>query len=114
MKKISKEKILAIKKSFEKKTKDIKSEKSLNDLKVEFLGRKSELVGMLKELKTLSIEKKKEFGKLANQTRQEMNDLLEGKLKQVKQQANSLKKYNFLYLESTQYLLCNQKRIDTQ
>lgn len=93
MEKISKEKILEIKENLNKEIEKAKDEKSLNDLRVKFLGRKSELVGILKELKTLSIEEKKEFGKLANQTRQEMNNLLEEKIKQTKQQVNLEKEW---------------------
>ena len=88
MENISKEKILAIKKSFEEKIKNAKDEIFLSDLRVEFLGRKSELVGILKNLKTLSIKERKEIGTLANQTRQEINDVLKEVIKKTKQQTD--------------------------
>lgn len=53
--------------------------KELNDLKVKFLGKKSELSALLKSLKDLSIEEKKTLGKEIN----EKKKFIESEIKRV-------------------------------
>lgn len=49
---------------------------SLNQVKVNYLGRKGELTAVLKELKNLSVEEKKSVGAQANRCRQELDELI--------------------------------------
>lgn len=47
---------------------------SLNDIRVQFLGRKGELTAVLKELKNLAVEEKKSVGAEANKCRQSLEE----------------------------------------
>ncbi len=51
----------------------------LEKARVKFLGRKSELTEILKGLKDLAVEEKKQLGPVANAARQELTDLIEKK-----------------------------------
>lgn len=78
------EKLDNIKKQFEQKIRDIKDINSLEDLRIRFLGRKSELVEFLKGIKNLTEEEKRKFGPIANQLRQKMEKLMEDANKALK------------------------------
>ena len=70
-----KEKIEIIKKEFDEELKDINSLKDLNDLKVNYFGKKgkvSELSSMMKE-----VEDKKTFGMMVNELRTYITDTLD-------------------------------------
>lgn len=58
-------------------------EKDSNDLKVEYLGKKSELQELLKEMKNLSNEEKPKAGKIINEYKQEFNQLIYAFLNKV-------------------------------
>lgn len=78
-----KEKILTLKEEIVSKLEKINDLKSLNDLRVEYLGKKgpiNELSGMMG---SLSIEEKKEFGSVLNTFKVEVNDLLERTKKEL-------------------------------
>lgn len=53
----------------------------LRGLEVKYLGRKSELVGILRSLSSLSEEKRRQIGPVANALRKELEDLLSKKKK---------------------------------
>jgi len=57
----------------------------LEALRVQFLGRKSEFNKLLKGIKDLSPEEKKEFGPLANSARQEMDSGLNNLIEELQQ-----------------------------
>ena len=69
-----KDKINKIKDEVLEMLKDIKDDKTLKDLETKYLGRKGEFTQILRELKSLSVEAKKEVGQLANQVKQELQD----------------------------------------
>lgn len=52
---------------------NIKSIKDLNDLKVEYLGKKGLISNLTSKMKDLSIEEKKEFGKSLNELKTKVN-----------------------------------------
>lgn len=52
-------------------------------LEIQFLGRKSEFVGILRQLKDVSTEEKKEVGQLANAVKVEIQNLLDQKKKSL-------------------------------
>lgn len=61
---------------------------ALEKLRIKFLSRKSELNQLLKGIKDLSPEEKKEFGPLANKTRKEIEDKLVGLIEKIQQEKN--------------------------
>lgn len=52
-------------------------------LEIQFLGRKSEFVGILRQLKDVSVQEKKEVGQLANSVKVEIQNLLNQKKKNL-------------------------------
>ncbi len=73
------EQIKKIKEEAVKEIAEIKDGQEIQDLKVKYLGKKSEFNQILKGLKDLSVEEKKIIGPLANQTKNEIKELLEKK-----------------------------------
>ena len=61
--------------------------KQLNDIRVEFLGKKGKLKNILKTLGKLSPEERKEIGQLANKIKEELEELLKSQEKALKQKA---------------------------
>ncbi len=72
-----KEQIQTIQKEFKKLVAEAKDIKSLDDLRVKFLGRKGALTEVLRGLKDLSLEAKKEIGAFAHEVKQEIETLLD-------------------------------------
>ena len=68
------QKILNIKTRATGDIKKSQSEKGLFDLRVKYLGRKSEFNKILKSLKNLSLEEKKKIGPLANAVKKEIGE----------------------------------------
>ena len=68
------EKIEEIKKNAEEKIQQIKSSQELQELKVKFLGKKSELSGLLKGLGNLTAEERPKVGALVNKARTEIEE----------------------------------------
>jgi len=69
------------------KVSNVDDTKALNDLKVEYLGKKgiiTELSGLMRDL---PVEEKKEFGKSLNELKTKCNELLEFKREEVEQKA---------------------------
>ncbi len=79
-----KDKIASIKEKFILKLKEVKELKDLENLRVEFLGRKSELTQLLRRLGTLSPEERPETGKYLNQVKNELEKLLAKGMEQWK------------------------------
>ncbi len=57
----------------------------LNEVKVEYLGKKGKITELSNTLREMSIEEKKEFGKLLNGLKEEATTLLEEKRKQIEE-----------------------------
>ena len=68
------EKIEEIKKSAEERIQEIKNSQELQELKVKFLGKKSELSGLLKGLGNLTAEERPKVGALVNKARTEIEE----------------------------------------
>ncbi|GAB4117486.1 MAG: phenylalanine--tRNA ligase subunit alpha [Candidatus Caldatribacteriota bacterium] len=79
-----KDKIASIKEKFILKLKEVKELRDLENLRVEFLGRKSELTQLLRRLGTLSPEERPETGKYLNQVKNELEKLLTKSVQQWK------------------------------
>ena len=61
-----------------------KDENLINQIKSEFLGKKSELTEIMSHMKEYSDEEKKNIGKIANDFRNSVNELIESKLESIK------------------------------
>ena len=71
------EKVTEIKKKFENDLKNINDTKELNDLRVEYLGKKGHVQKLSPLIKNLSNEEKKEFGKSLNEIKNFVSNELE-------------------------------------
>ena len=88
-----KEKIQQIKEAFLKESELANSEQELADLRIKYLGKKSEFNKFLKGIKDLTPEEKKEIGPLANKIKKEIQDELEKKSSQLEEQVDAEKEW---------------------
>ncbi len=79
-----KEKISKIREEAEAAIAEAQDLGKLNDLRIKYLGRKSEFNAILKGLKDLSVEEKKEIGPLANIVKKELEAAFEAAEKRIK------------------------------
>ena len=70
--------------------KEAVSSAEVEELRVKLLGKKGELTEMLKDLKNMDIEERKQFGQEANALKNELTEIIEGKFKELS--ANDVKK----------------------
>lgn len=78
-----KEKIEILKKELVSKVSEIKDLKQLNELKVIYLGKKGSISSLSSMMGSLSIEEKKDFGKLLNDLKTTANNLFEDKKNEI-------------------------------
>lgn len=81
------EKISEIKKSALAEISNASDEADLTELRIKFLGRKSEFTNILKGLKDLSQEKRREVGQFANSAKKEIEDAFSQKEQELKQKS---------------------------
>ncbi|MCI8443846.1 MAG: phenylalanine--tRNA ligase subunit alpha [Clostridia bacterium] len=81
-----KEEILKIKENSLASIKSCKNLKELNELKVKYLGKKGELTIVLRGMGKLNPEERPIMGSLVNQVRDELNDLVKEKEKELKKE----------------------------
>lgn len=82
------EKIQKIKQEFLQGLKEVKDVLQLEELEQRFFSRRSgEMTEIMKNLKDLSVEAKKEFGKLANEVKSELEDLYQKKKDELNNQS---------------------------
>ncbi len=87
------EQIKKIKEGAVEEIAEIQDLKQIQDLKVKYLGKKSEFNQILKGLKDLSVEDKKIIGPLANQTKNEIKELLEQKEEELENAVDAEKEW---------------------
>lgn len=87
---MEKEKVIQIYQEAESEIKESSTCERLQELKIKFLAKKSELMSLLSTLGQLPPEERKEFGQLLNETRVKITSLIEEKEKELK--AAELKK----------------------
>jgi phenylalanyl-tRNA synthetase alpha chain len=63
--------------------KKAKSKEVLEELKSDYLGKKGKLTGILRQLGSLSMEEKKSLGSQANRVKNELNEALDERLKEI-------------------------------
>lgn len=93
------DKILAIKEQMAKKMKEAKDLTDIEKIRVEYLGKKGEVVEILKNLKNIEASKRKEVGEKANVLRKEIEEAVENKKEELKE-----KEY--------EYRINNEEKID--
>lgn len=72
-----KDKVNAIKKEYEEKKSSITSIKTLNDVRVEYLGKQGKITELSKMMKDVPNDQKKEFGMLVNEVRNFVTESLD-------------------------------------
>ncbi len=65
------------------KIKEAATSNEVEELRVKLLGKKGELTEMLKDLKNMAIEERKQFGQEANELKNELSEVLEAKFKEI-------------------------------
>ena len=72
-----------LKKDLEMKLESAKKEADILNIKSEYVGKKSEISSILASLKDMSIEYKKKYGSLINNTKKEMESMINEKLENL-------------------------------
>ena len=90
-----KEQIHSIKDNFLKAVEQVRDASDLEQLKIEYLGRKSQFNQILKALKDLSVEEKKEIGKLANIAKQDFQNRLDELKEKLSASTKSESKFDY-------------------
>ena len=72
-----KDKVNAIKKEYEEKVSSITSVKTLNDVRVEYLGKQGKITELSKMMRDVPNDQKKEFGMLVNEVRNFVTESLD-------------------------------------
>lgn len=76
-----KEKVENLKQEVKERLKNTANLKEVNEIKVEYLGKKGPVNELTSHMRELSVEEKKEFGKLLNDLKQELTASIEEKIK---------------------------------
>ncbi len=82
-----KEKVENLKLEVAQKLEATTSLKEVNDLKVEYLGKKGPVQELTSHMKELSSEEKREFGMLLNELKQELTTTIDAKIKYYEEEA---------------------------
>ena len=82
-----KEKVENLKLEVAKKLEATTNFKEVNDLKVEYLGKKGPVQELTSHMKELSSEEKREFGMLLNELKQELTSTIDAKIKYYEEEA---------------------------
>jgi len=92
-----KESLLQMKEEVQKRINEATSSEVVEQIRVEFLGKKGKITEVLKGLKDLSVEEKKEIGKLANDIKVELEEKITSAINSIndKKIEEELKKENF-------------------
>ncbi len=83
-----KEKLKLLKENLEKELKKATKEADILNIKSAYIGKKSEIQELLTNLKSMSIEEKREFGKAINETKNEMEQVINDALNNINKTAN--------------------------
>ena len=79
------EKISHLKEEVVEKMNQIKSAVDVENLRVEYLGKKGQVIDILKNLKNVAADKRKEVGEKANSLRVEIEEMIEAKKEELKE-----------------------------
>ncbi len=81
---------IEVKQKFDEALLKVNTIEELEQLRVEYTGKKGYVTELMKEMKSLSNEEKKEFGQAVNVLKNEVNDILTAKRKEMEQKAIEL------------------------
>lgn len=79
------EKMQEIRQAFSEKIKSALNTQALEEIRVEYLGKKGAVTGLMKTMKDLSAEEKKTFGQQVNVLKNEITEAIAEKVEQIKQ-----------------------------
>ncbi len=93
------DKINQLKQQFNTRLSEIQNTMDFDKVRVEFLGKKGSVTSLLKGMKDLSGDERKEFGKKVNELKQDIAQLIEDKSEELKRmeieaEINSMPKYD--------------------
>ncbi len=80
-----------LKEEFTDKLKNVSNLEELEQLRVEYIGRKGKVTELLKKIPSLPPEERKEFGKACNQLKREIETLIKEKGKELKEREKAEK-----------------------
>jgi len=80
-----------LKEEFTDKLKNVSNLEELEQLRVEYIGRKGKVTELLKKIPSLPPEERKEFGKACNQLKREIETLIKEKGKELKEKEKAEK-----------------------
>lgn len=89
--KVMKEKLQEIKDRAKAKIESAKTSKQIDELRVEFLGKKGEITSLLKGMGSLSPEERPKFGQTVNEARAYVEGLISEKMKEISAHELALK-----------------------
>ena len=81
-----KDKIESIKQEVEKKLENLQDLKRLNELRVEYLGKKGQLTGLLRSMGNINAEERPKMGALVNSAKEE----IEARMKEIEKELEQL------------------------
>ena len=81
------EKLSKLKEELKEKLATATKEADILNIKSEYVGKKSEISSILSSLKDMSIEDKKKYGSLINNTKKEMEDLVTARLEELENES---------------------------
>ncbi|MFO7734678.1 MAG: phenylalanine--tRNA ligase subunit alpha [bacterium] len=79
-----KEKLRQIEKAFLNALSQVEDKDALKEIRVQFLGRKGEMKKVMKHMKDLAVEEKKEFGAFSNKVKSQIENKINEKLNELK------------------------------
>lgn len=82
---IMSEKVTLLREEFLNKLSSADSMAAVEELRVEYLGKNGSITGLLKGMKDLSIEEKKDFGQKVNILKNEAGDAISAKIEEIKE-----------------------------
>ena len=100
-----KDRIEEIKKEVEKKLKDLKDIRRLNELRIEYLGKKGQLTALLRGMGNISAEERPKMGALVNSAKEE----IEARMKEIEEELQSIELKKKLEVEEIDITLPSQK-----
>lgn len=95
------EKIKQLRQKAIQKLESLVSTQDLENMRVEYLGKKGEVVTLLKSLKDVESEKRKEFGKKANELRDYIENQISQKKDELRKKEYELKEKNAKVIDLT-------------
>ena len=82
------EKIIKIKEELVLELSKVTKEAEVLNVKALYVGKKSEIQGLLASLKDMSVQDKKKYGSVINNTKKEMEELISTKLESLQNKVN--------------------------